>query len=142
MQSIISISSHLKSKLYLFLKSENANDISNHPVLKKIDRSVEFHFGMIVTGSGLIRNNTKISQLSKDYHNIKGLDMETYGMYKAVEQSLKFNAPRFISIKAVSDFGDSTKHKEIASSKERNSLALFTSVKTLELFIKSEFFEE
>jgi nucleoside phosphorylase len=142
MQNTISISSHLKSRLYLFLKSSDANKISNHELLKQLSRKISFHFGMIVTGSGLIRNNQRITQLTSDYHNIKGLDMETYGMYKAVEQSLKTNQPEFISIKSVSDFGDSKKHAELESSEDRSRLALFTSSKTIELFIKSEYFEK
>lgn len=142
MQNTISISSHLKSRLYLFLKSEQIKQISSHKTLLQLKREVSFHFGMIVTGSGLIRNNQRIAQLTTDYHNIKGLDMETYGMYKAVEQSVKSNPPEFISIKAVSDFGDSTKHSEIVTSDERTEVALFTAAKTIELFIKSEYFEK
>ncbi|MER3318939.1 MAG: hypothetical protein RIB79_11670 [Allomuricauda sp.] len=142
MQNTISVPSHLKSRLYLFLKSDKIKEVSNHNALIKLGRESTFHFGMIVTGSGLIRNNQRISQLTKDYHNIKGLDMETYGMYKAVEQSLKSNQPEFISIKSVSDFGDSKKHSEIESSEDRSNLALFTSIKTIELFIKSEYFEK
>lgn len=142
MQNTISISSHLKSRIYLFLKSQDLKEISKHKILIHLNREASFHFGMIVTGSGLIRNNQRITQLTNDYHNIKGIDMETYGMYKAVEQSVKSNQPEFISIKAVSDFGDSTKHSEITSSEERSELALFTASKTIEQFIKSEYFEK
>lgn len=140
MHNTISISANLRSRLYLFLKSSNTKDVSEHSKLKSLNRKVNFHIGTMVSGGSLIRSKERINNLVRDYHNIKGIDMETYGVYKAAYNFDDNYVPDFISFKSVSDFGDNDKHKEIPDSLERKELALFTASKTLVKFIESEFF--
>jgi nucleoside phosphorylase len=141
MHNVISISSNLRSRFYMFLNSSDINEVSEHSLLKDLNRGVRFHIGMMVSGGSLIRSKERIKQLVRDYHNIKGIDMETYGVYKAVYSFNYDNTPDFISIKSVSDFGDNDTHKEITDSDKRKELALFTATTTLKQFIKSQYFE-
>ena len=66
-----------------------------------------------------------IKEINEDYHGIKGMDMETNGFYFTSSHSLKDMKPKFVSIKSVSDFGDSTSHK--LSGEQRKKYALHTS---------------
>jgi nucleoside phosphorylase len=141
MHNTISISPNLRSRFSMFLNSNNVNDISEHSSLKELNRKARFHIGTMVSGGSLIRSKERIKQLVRDYHNIKGIDMETYGVYKAVYSFDYDNVPDFISIKSVSDFGDNDTHKEIKDSSKRKELALFTATTTLQKFIGSEYFE-
>lgn len=62
------------------------------------------------------------------------MDMETQGFYFSASNSFKNLLPKYVSIKSVSDYGDSTKHK--LSGEERKKYALFTSSVTAIEFIK------
>jgi hypothetical protein len=61
------------------------------------------------------------------------MDMETHGLYFAACNSNKEKPPLYVSMKAVSDFGDETSHK--LSSTERSAIALNVSANCAKLFI-------
>ena len=90
----------------------------------------------MVTGSSLVRSESKIAEINETYHNIKGLDMETHGFYYAARNTFDDYQPYFVSIKSVSDFGDNTKHK--LTTDERRKYALFTSSNALVKIIQTE----
>lgn len=134
MHNISSINGNLKNKFELFSKSTALKKIkSDYPDKEKIENPLSCHVGLLVTGSTLVRSSKVIDEINSTYLGVKGLDMETYGVYYASTQVFKDYAPNFVSIKAVSDFGDDTTHKLTA--KEKKDYALFTSSNALKLFI-------
>lgn len=139
MHNIGSINGNLKNKLELFSKSSALKRVkSTYSEKDKIENPLSCHVGLLVTGSTLVRSNKIIDDINSTYLGVKGLDMETYGVYYASTQVFKDYAPNFVSIKAVSDFGDDSNHK--LSAKERKEYALHTSSTALKIFI-NEFIE-
>lgn len=134
MHNIGSINGNLKNKFELFSKSADIRKIkTSYPDKDKIENSLSCHVGLLVTGSTLVRSNKVIDEINSTYLGVKGLDMETYGVYYASTQVFKDYAPNFVSVKAVSDFGDDSTHKLTA--KERKDYALYTSASALKIFI-------
>ncbi len=139
--TIIAASNHLKSKLRLFIKEFAIKKSTDNPLITSLEREISFHFGIIVTGSALIRSVDRVNQLIRDYHNIKGIDMETYGVYKSASSYEKSLLPQFLSIKSVSDYGMNEKDNDLSNPQHKKDIALLTSSFTLFEFIKSDFFE-
>lgn len=140
MHTSVSLSARLKADTYIFSKSGIVEILSNHDSILSRGFGVKVHFGLVVTGGQLQRNQEKITQLSRDYHNIKGLDMETYGVYRAAKDVTGLNPPEFISIKSVSDHGGNRKEKYITDSDIRRDVALRNASLFLHEFLKSENF--
>lgn len=137
--NISSINGNLKNQLELFSKSVDLRKIkSGYHEKEKIENILTCHIGLLVTGSTLVRSNKVMEEINSTYPGVKGLDMETYGLYYASTQVFKDYAPNFVSIKSVSDFGDDSIHK--LSAKERKDYALHTSSNALKMFI-NEFIE-
>lgn len=134
MQNADSINTYFKTKLTKFSTSSSIQEIQNgYKNKKKIESELKCKIGLIVTGSSIIRSQSKIEELNKTYHNIIGLDMETHGLYYVASNTLKTGAPYFVSIKSVSDFGDSSQHS--LSLNERRDYALYTSSETFKKFV-------
>lgn len=132
--NISSINGNLKNQLELFSKSTALRKIkSSYPEKDKLEAALNCHIGLLVTGSSLVRSNKVMEEINSTYPGVKGLDMETYGLYYASTQVFKDYAPNFVSIKSVSDFGDESTHK--LSAKERKEYALHTSSNALKIFI-------
>lgn len=137
MHNISSINGNLKNKLELFSKSTALKRIKgSYSEKERIETILSCHIGLLVTGSTLVRSNKVIEEINSTYLGVKGLDMETYGLYYASTQVFKDYAPNFVSIKSVSDFGDDTSHK--LSAKDRKEYALHTSSNALKLFINEQ----
>lgn len=136
MQTAEAINKNLKSRISLLSKTKYISEIREQcSSLKNIPENLTCHIGLLVTGSSLVRSGEKIKEINESYYNVKGLDMETYGFYYAANNTYKNQQPYFASIKAVSDYGDETKHK--MSAKERKNYALYTSSAALIYFIKN-----
>jgi nucleoside phosphorylase len=137
MQNADSINGKLKTKLSLFSRSTIISKIKdsyedNHLFPEPLACSA----GLMVTGSSLVRSETKIAEINDSYHNVKGLDMETSGFYFSCCNTFSEKQPYFVSIKSVSDFGDNITHK--LSTQQRKKYALFTSSQAIIRFIKEE----
>ncbi|RMA67683.1 5'-methylthioadenosine/S-adenosylhomocysteine nucleosidase family protein [Ulvibacter antarcticus] len=133
-QNADSIDKNLKSRLSLFTKQIDLPKIKGkYKDNSDFTKPLKCHIGLMVSGSSLLRSDSKIKEINEDYHGIKGMDMETNGFYFTSSHSLKDSKPKFVSIKSVSDFGDSTNHK--LSGEKRKSYALHTSSTTLLEFI-------
>ena len=136
LQSADSINKNLKARLTLF---------ANTKIIKSIAENLEFqlehepkcHLGLMVTGSSLLRSDEKIKEINDSYHGVKGMDMETHGFYFAASNSNKANNPLYVSMKAVSDYGDKTKHK--FSSEQRSQIAMNISANSAISFVKTFF---
>lgn len=134
MHNVGSINGNLKNKFELFSKSSVIKRIKDgYSEKEKIETPLTCQVGLLVTGSTLVRSNKAMEDISSTYLGVKGLDMETYGVYYASTQVFKDYAPNFVSIKSVSDYGDDSTHKLTA--KERKEYALYTSSTALKIFI-------
>lgn len=136
MQSADPINKNLKAKLSRFFTPQILQKIKeSFSEQEKFEKPLKKHVGLMVTGSSLLRSNEKIREINESYHNVKGFDMETCGFYFTSAHSAN-TVPKFVSIKGISDFGDSTNHK--IKSKERKDYALNNSIKGILMFIKKE----
>ncbi len=134
-QNADSIDNNLKSRLQIFANSDTFKSIKgNYPDGDKFKGNVKCHVGLMVTGSSLSRSAELMKEINSTYHGVKGMDMETQGFYFSASNSFKNQTPKYVSIKSVSDYGDSTNHK--LSGEERKNYALFTSSVTAIEFIK------
>ena len=137
MQNANSINTKLKTKLELFSRSKIISEIKESYEDKEIHSSpLSCSVGLMVTGSSLMRSETKIAEINESYHNVKGLDMETNGFYFTSCNTFDDKQPYFVSIKSVSDFGDNTKYKLTAE--QRKKYALHTCSQTLLRFMETE----
>jgi nucleoside phosphorylase len=134
MQSALSINTTFKSRLTLF-STDNAfkTAIEDVQLPQELKRKPICHIGLMVTGSTLMRSDTKMKEINDSYHGVKGMDMETHGFYYAAAHTQKDKTPLYVSIKGVSDFGDNTSHK--LKTDDRANLALNASVKTTYAFL-------
>jgi len=136
MQNADGINKNLKSKLSRFFSIDLLKSIKDsNPKHELFEKDLKKHIGLMVTGSSLLRSDEKIKDINESYHNVKGLDMETNGFYFTSTHSAN-TTPHFVSIKGVSDYGDTAKHK--IKSNDRKDYALFNSVNGTIHFIKKE----
>jgi nucleoside phosphorylase len=134
MHNLCSINGHIKNQLEIFEKSDELKDIKDqYPEKDKIESPLKAHIGLLVTGSSLLRSASVMKEINETYVGVKGLDMETYGLYYSATQVFKDYAPNFLSVKSVNDFGDNGSHK--LGSKERRKYSLYTSSNALKRFI-------
>ena len=68
--------------------------------------------GLLVSGSSVIADESKVREIIARQPNALGLDMEIFGIFTAAEKSIG-NQPSVMAVKGVADFGTSGKHKEI-----------------------------
>ncbi len=78
-----------------------------------------------------------MDEINESYHGVKAMDMETYGMYFAASNSNRDKLPLFVSMKAVSDFGDETSFK--VSREKRAKLALSVSTNSIIEFLSNHY---
>jgi nucleoside phosphorylase len=134
MHNLCSINGHLKNQLELYTKSKAIQSIKeSYPHKSKIESPLKAHIGLLVTGSSLLRSSAIMKEINDVYIGVKGLDMETYGLYYSATQVFKDYAPNFLSVKSVNDYGDNTEHK--LETNERRNYSLYTSSNTLKRFI-------
>ena len=137
MQSADSINKNLKARLTLFASTGIKHVFENIELPKEFLHELQCHVGLVVTGSSLSRSKEKMDEINESYHGVKAMDMETYGMYFAASNSNRDNIPLFVSMKAVSDFGDETTHK--VSAEKRAKLALSVSVQCVINFLSEHY---
>ena len=134
MQNADSINKNLKARLTLFANSKAINLITDKMELPP-NLQPKCHLGLMVTGNSLLRSDEKMKEINDSYHGVKGMDMETHGLYFAASNSNKENIPLYASMKAVSDFGDETNHK--ISAEKRSEIALNISANSVIHFIQN-----
>ncbi len=75
----------------------------------------KLEFSPMPSGASVICDSTLFNEIIKPQHRkCKGIDMETYGVYYAVNHS-SVNNVDFLSIKSVSDFADTEKNDDYHS---------------------------
>jgi nucleoside phosphorylase len=134
MHQISSINGNLKSQLELLSRSSEIKKIyETYPNKTHLEPNLRCHLGLLVTGSSLVRSSKAMQEINTTYPGVKGLDMETYGLYYESTQVFKDYAPNFVSIKSVSDYGD--EKPQDLSPVERKKYALHTSSSVLKHFL-------
>lgn len=76
---------------------------------KALSLNISIRLGPFASGSSVIANEDIVEELKEQHAKLLGFDMEAYGMFYAAKHSLG-PKPIAISIKSVSDFGDSKKN--------------------------------
>ena len=77
-------------------------------VEKSLD--IRLHLGALASGAAVIQNDQILRQYIEPHQRkVLGIDMETYGVYYACENAPQ-PAPRFLSVKSVSDYVDADKN--------------------------------
>lgn len=122
------LSVDLKEKV-LKLKTSSAflSDIERAWRGPKPTGPLEIHIGPVASGAAVIENKAIVEHVRKHNRKLIGLDMETYGVYFAAENSPQ-PRPTAISFKSVCDFADESK------SDEHQAYAAFTSAQYLYRF--------
>lgn len=115
----------LKERL-LHLQAKNAflSDIQNDWRGRKMDGRLQVHIGPIASGAGVVQDESIIAYIKAHSRKLIGLDMETYGVFFAAENS-SLPRPIPLSIKSACDFADKAK------SDEHQEYAAFTSAQYL-----------
>jgi nucleoside phosphorylase/CheY-like chemotaxis protein len=87
------------------------------------------HVGPVGTGSAVIADADVINEIRKlQARKLKGIDMETYGVYYACE-NCKEPRPKVVSMKSVCDFADKEKDDDY------QEYSAYVSVEILKIFI-------
>lgn len=113
-------------ELFLHLQAQNSflADIQNNWRGGKQEGMLQVHIGPIASGSAVVQDESIISHIKAHSRKLIGLDMETYGVFFAAENS-SLPQPIAMSIKSVCDFADKDK------SDEHQAYAAFTSAQYL-----------
>lgn len=86
--------------------------------------SLKIHLGPMTSVPAVIASEQKIADLKKHARKIIGLEMESYGMFYAANNSHKLRPEYVISIKSASDKGDINKTDKYQSYASYTSAAL------------------
>lgn len=66
-------------------------------------KSVRLHLGPVGAADQVIDDETRITEIQKNWRKLIGVEMETYGVYRACHEAPD-PKPRFVSFKSVCDF--------------------------------------
>lgn len=110
----------------LHLRAQNTflADIQNAWRGGKQEGRLQVHIGPVVSGSAVVQDERIIAHIKEQSRKLIGLDMETYGVFFAAENS-SLPRPIAMSIKSACDFADKDK------SDDDQAYAAFTSAQYL-----------
>jgi len=124
----------------LFIKYKSEDELLNKIRLNynpEPDTILKLHIGPFASGSAVIANDSFVFNLKEEHKKLIGFDMESYAVFKAAEAFPSHLKPKVISIKSVSDFGNSKKNNDLQP--HHQSYAAFTSTMFFKEFISREF---
>lgn len=119
----VSASSVLLSALERIQSSELYGAWSSWPGVKP-QSPPKIHIGPMASGSVVLSDGRTFSEIELQQRKLTGVDMETYGVYFAAAHSAIENV-EFVSIKAVTDFGDPEKADDCQAFASSISATLF-----------------
>jgi nucleoside phosphorylase len=93
------------------LRKKFKPDVCNFPDIK---------YGLLLSGSSVVANDVKGDEIITRFPNALGLEMEVFGVYKAVDRAVGAK-PIVLAVKGVADFGNGEKHSEFQSLASRLS---------------------
>jgi nucleoside phosphorylase/CheY-like chemotaxis protein len=124
----ISLDSFVRSKFALLEQDLEALDsIRRSWNGSKIDHVLRLHIGPVASGSAVLADKKTSSQIVKQHRKLLAIEMETYGLYAAAEES-PLPQPKVFSLKSISDFADKKKNDAY------QKYAAFTSAQALRAF--------
>jgi len=91
---------------------EFLNDIKSKWVAKKIDTELNIHIGPLASGASVVENRESLNSIKFHSRKLIGIDMETYGVFYTCENCSKPKPVAAMSIKSVSDYGDTEKNDD------------------------------
>lgn len=93
------------------LRKKFKTDVCSFPDIK---------YGLLLSGSSVVANDVKGDEIITRFPNALGLEMEVFGVYKAVDRAVGAK-PVVLAVKGVADFGNGAKHNEFQSLASRLS---------------------
>lgn len=76
---------------------------------RKINKDIKLHIGALASGAAVVQNENVVTEfIQPQNRKVLGVDMETYAVYFVAQNSIR--CPKFLSIKAVSDFANQYKN--------------------------------
>jgi len=107
----ISINSDLTSKFkQIQTKRTYLDQIKKKCTISKPRSKLNVHFGIFASGAGVIASKEYTTRLKDGARKLIGFDMEAYGVYYACHYAKQPKPKYFLSIKSISDKGDSQKN--------------------------------
>lgn len=103
------------------LRSRLANFVVNY----KVGKDHQVAFGPFAVGEKVISDQASIESLKGFAPKLLGIEMESYGVAKAVASSL--SKPRFIAVRGVSDFANENKNDQWRDKALSNAAAFLLS---------------
>jgi nucleoside phosphorylase len=126
----IGIDSFLLGKLGLFAQDGGALDaIRRSWKGPAVEHILRMHIGPVASGAAVLADKAVSQQIIEQHRKLLGVEMETYGVYAAAQES-SLPQPKAFSLKSVSDFADSTKGDDF------QKYAAFTSAQALKIFVE------
>lgn len=125
-----SLNSFLRGKFALMANDDAALDqIRREWKGPKPENALRMHIGPVASGASVVANKRFLDEVIKQHRKLVGVEMETYGVFTAAEES-PFPTPKAFSIKSVSDFADEAKDDSF------REYAAFTSASALKYFVE------
>lgn len=124
--------------LNAYLRGRLARMAQEASVLDEIRRSwqgkcpdtvLKMHLGPVGSGAAVLADSSIISEVKGQHRKLIGIEMETYGVFCAAEESIE-PRPAVFSMKSVSDFADELKGDDF------QEYAAFTSAMGIRMFVE------
>ena len=106
---LISVLTQLKTER---TELDNIKQMFEENEKKEILHKLNIHLGPFASGAGVVASETKVKEITKYARKLIGIDMEAYGVYYAVANSINPKPKYCLSIKSKSDGGDAEKSDE------------------------------
>lgn len=103
----IAINQKMVGRFEQMLDTSILDDLWKNTEQKRPESKPTCHFGPMVSGSSVISNSDKITELREQHRKLIGIEMEIFGVYAACTQSNVY--PDFIGFKSVCDYGNEQK---------------------------------
>ena len=91
--------------------------------------TLRMHLGPVASGAAVIAEPGVPELVKRQHRDALGLEMETYGVFAACEDS-PLPQPKAFSLKSICDFADAAK------ADEHQAYAAFTSAAALQVFVE------
>ncbi|WP_305813670.1 5'-methylthioadenosine/S-adenosylhomocysteine nucleosidase family protein [Photobacterium leiognathi] len=103
----IAINQKMVTRFEQMLESSILEDLWRNTEKNRPETKPSCHFGPMVSGSSVISNSDKITELREQHRKLIGIEMEIFGVYAACTQAKV--SPDFIGFKSVCDYGNEYK---------------------------------
>ena len=94
-----------------------------------VDQVLRMHVGPMASGSSVLADKKTAAGIVKQHRKLLAIDMETYGVYAAAQES-PLSQPKAFSMKSISDYADKNKGDDY------QGYASFTSAQALKVFVE------